>query len=554
MAFSTEHLGDELLTGLAGPFRSLPELLEVLMRGIAERLRPSGGSIRLSGTGTLVIGHHGGETVSDWLAEPGGREVPVAAFHEPWPPVAVPSTTIATAGADRSLRFPISYAGIELGELLLEMPVPVAADDPAREALRHFARHCGLIVKRFEVRRWAEQRLGRPLMLVGMSKPLRELERFLEVAARGDLPVLLRGEFGTEKAPIAATVHCCGTNAAGPFVQVECADASGSPGAWMEQAAGGTLFLNGIDELDPRLQQQLPQYLPSRLDQWLPSRRPEVVRLIASTTADLHALAGEGRFSRALLAELDFLSATIPPLRDRTGDIEALICQALERNGYRAEEKRTDALVAMCEAHSWPENLFELERVIARLAVMTEERPIQRGDICRHAPGLVADPGEEGEDGGAAEGADVAYWVRAAVGGDRAALDGVHEALVRALVHLGRHYAEPLTLPELASHANVSPSHLTFLFRIGIGMPFKALLCHVRVHRACELLAADARRSITDVALSVGFSDLSHFERSFRRIAGQSPREFRRAFGAPAHAPARRTHRREPAGALQGRH
>ncbi|UYY59375.1 helix-turn-helix domain-containing protein [Sphingomonas sp. S2-65] len=529
MAFSAEHLGDEMLTSISGPFRKLPDLLDALMRAVAEQVRPIGGSIRLRGVGTLVIGHHGGATATDWLSEPAAEQVPASGYHDAWPPAAG-AAAVEPDGAQRSLRFPICYAGNELGELLLDMPTALAADDPALEALGHFARHCGLIVKRYEVRRWAEQRLGRPLMLVGMSKPLRDLERFLEAAARGDLPVLLRGEFGTEKALIAATIHCSSAHAAGPFFQVECADASGSPGSWIQQAAGGTLFLSGIDELDPGLQKQLPQYLPSRLDQWLPSSKRESVRLIASTTTDLHALARDGQFSRALLAELDFLSAVIPPLRERTGDIEALIGQALERNGYRAEEKRTDALVAMCKAHSWPENLSELERVIARLAVMTEGRPIGRGDIFQHAPGLFAEGSEDAED---ADGAavDASRWVQAALGTDRAALGGMHEALRRALTYLGGHHGEAITLPQLAWHANVSSSHLSYLFRTSIGMPFKALLCHIRVHRAREMLAAEMRRSITDVALSVGFADLSHFERSFRRIAGQSPRDFRRALG-----------------------
>lgn len=107
----------------------------------------------------------------------------------------------------------------------------------------------------------------------------------------------------------------------------------------------------------------------------------------------------------------------------------------------------------------------------------------------------------------------------------------MHESLSRALTYLGAHHGEAISLPQLAWHANVSASHLSYLFRTSIGMPFKGLLCHIRVHRAREMLAAEMRRSITDVALSVGFADLSHFERSFRRIVGQSPRDFRRALG-----------------------
>ncbi len=531
LAFSSDPKVDALLHGLGDAHRTLPDLLEAVMRAVAAQVAPRGGSIRLRGHGTLVIGHHGGQTVSDWLSEspePAAQSIDalvatqIAGIH--------PTESASTAGEQ---AYAIAYAGQPLGELRLDLPSPPPPGGAVDGLIRQVAANLGPLVKRYEVRRWSEARLGCPMMLVGMSRPLRTLERFLEIATRGDLPVLLRGEFGTEKAQLAATLHCCGARGDGPFVQINCAEPDGGPGAWVDRAAGGTLYLDDIDALDPKLQRQLPQYLPSRLGQWLDRRGDRSVRVIASTTADLHARAAEGRFSRALLAELDYLSATIPPLRERAADIAALIGHVLERNGYRAEDKRTDALVSLCQAHDWPENLFELDRTIARLAVMTEGRPIDRRAVRDHAPGLVADddpdPPRYGDDGDdEAPAADAARWVRAALG-DGSGTQGLHDALARALSHLGRHFADPLSIGQLAWAAGVSPSHLSFLFRSGIGMPFKTLLAHIRIHKACELLGGDHRRPVTDVALSVGFADLSHFERSFRRIVGQPPRAFRRA-------------------------
>ena len=69
---------------------------------------------------------------------------------------------------------------------------------------------------------------------------------------------------------------------------------------------------------------------------------------------------------------------------------------------------------------------------------------------------------------------------------------------------------------------------MTALFRTVVGAPFKTLLRHIRVHKARELLAADPTASVTEIAYRIGFADLSYFERSFRRIVGTSPREFRR--------------------------
>jgi DNA-binding NtrC family response regulator len=505
VAFTSDHVGDELLESINRPFRDLPELLDALLRALAERTGLIAGTLRVRGAGMLQLRVDGPDVQSEWTDE-----------------------SAAGGGEADWLALPLTYAEVPLGELRLKIEPAPGPDDAQTELLRHFARQCGLLIKRYHVRSWSERRLGRPLLLVGLSKSLRELESFLEISARGRLPVLLRGEFGTEKAQLAAMIHCCGPTAEGPFVQVDCAEPDGSPSQWIDRAEHGTLYLGDVDELTPRLQKQLSQYLPSVLRQWLPASGGGKVRVVASTTADLQERAREGLFSRSLLAELDFLSATIPPLRDRAGDIEPLICHALEQNGYLAEEKRTDDLVAFCGTYDWPENLFELERTVARLAVLTESRPIALDDIRRHAPGIVPDGLIAGSPRRDARWAAADHWVGCAIAGDQAALRGLHHALRKALVNLGAHYNEPISLDQLARNAGVSPSHLGFLFRSVVGMPFKTLLGHIRIRKAREMLAAGTRPNITQVAMSVGYCDLSHFERSFRRIVGQSPREFRR--------------------------
>ncbi|WP_163547000.1 helix-turn-helix transcriptional regulator, partial [Klebsiella pneumoniae] len=89
-------------------------------------------------------------------------------------------------------------------------------------------------------------------------------------------------------------------------------------------------------------------------------------------------------------------------------------------------------------------------------------------------------------------------------------------------LYLGEHFAESISLDQLARQAHVSPSHLSFLFRSTLDIQFKTLLGRIRIHKAKEILAAQTRRQITDVAMSVGFTDLSHFEKSFRRVVGQT--------------------------------
>lgn len=464
------------------------------------------------------------------------------------------------APAACSELFPVNYAGERIGELRWGAggtESSIRPDDGAclTECGAAFARRCALLYMRYEAQRWAQQRLGHGLLLVGMSEPLHQMEIFVERASRSTLPVLLNGEFGTEKVPLAVALHCCGPRRDEPFVEVNCTDPVGEPSQWFKQAAGGTLFFNGIDELAPPLQSQLPQHLHSRLGQWLVVPDACEARVVASTTFDLRQRVEEGRFSRALLAELDFLSATIPPLRTRKDDVAPLVVAALEHQGYVAERKCSDVLREICEAYVWPENVFELERVIARLAVMTDSDAITREDVEHYAPWLAgqAERAHEAEVSGVG-GRDTAtatavaqrnvteanefelqvsaapaHWARCVMTRNASELGRLHKALRKALLYLGEHYASPVSMDQLAQHAHVSPSHLSYLFRHTLNVAFKPLLQYIRIEKAKEMLMRDYGARITEVALSVGFGDLSHFEKSFRRIVGVSPRKFRHA-------------------------
>lgn len=104
----------------------------------------------------------------------------------------------------------------------------------------------------------------------------------------------------------------------------------------------------------------------------------------------------------------------------------------------------------------------------------------------------------------------------------------VHEIGVqRALRYVGDHYTEEISLGRLARESYISSSHLSFLLKRSLGVPFKSLLAAVRIRRAQQLLAL-AEQSITEISLEVGFGDLSHFERTFKRLVGTNPREYRR--------------------------
>ncbi|CCD03681.1 sigma 54-interacting transcriptional regulator [Azospirillum baldaniorum] len=306
---------DEILHPASADFRSLPDLIGGLMGRLADRAPLRGGALWLQDMGTLVLAQDRAGGRLRWTED-----------GDPNDAAADPEAVVV----------PITYADTPVGEMRLVLDQAPDGVAPEAPILQDVARQCGYLAKRYEVRRWAERRFGRPLMMVGMSPALRELDAFLEQAAHSALPVLLTGEFGTEKAPLAAAIHGCGPRRDGPFVQINGADPAGTPADWFARAAGGTLFLSGVDEMTPALQGQIVQHMPSQLGQWLDApggwthsgngagngmaNGMGSPRVIASTTADLPAgWRRKGRFSRSLLAELDFLCATVPPLRDRPG-------------------------------------------------------------------------------------------------------------------------------------------------------------------------------------------------------------------------------------------
>ncbi|PPT94764.1 AraC family transcriptional regulator [Xanthomonas arboricola] len=447
----------------------------------------------------------------------------------------------ADAQPMRTQCFPVRHARQVLGTLNVT-PAQGGMTPQAMLLCQQIAKWCAYLIKRDAARAFAQDRFGRAPSLVGVSEEVWTIDEFVEQAAYSRLPVILRGEFGTEKEHVAVLLHATAPWQEGPFVAVDCAAAGDAPAAWCERAAAGTLFLQGVDELDDTLQRQLAGHLWRCYEPRFPSGGEALPRIVASTTADLSRRVRAGRFSRALLSQLDVLSIELAPLRKRRTDLGFHVERVLERHGLDHGQVVTETLMDTLIHYPWPENLQELERVVLRLAVMTAGRPVGSADIQRHAPRLLDGREQEAQrDVGSTmpSQADVQAkptlpetpvdWIDGLPHRPGQRLASLHDALRRALVHLGEHYAEPLSLGDLARQAHVSQSHLGFLFRDELGTPFKPMLQQLRIEKAKELLHRQRKLRITEVALKVGFGDLSHFEKSFRRLVGVSPREFRNA-------------------------
>jgi two-component system, NtrC family, response regulator GlrR len=234
--------------------------------------------------------------------------------------------------------------------------------------------------------------------LRGGSITMRSVYALLEAAAGGTTSVLLQGESGTGKDLAAESIHMESARHAGPFVVVDCGavpgnlleaevfgheagaftDASSARIGAFEAAAGGTLFLDEIGELALDLQPKLLRAIDRHEIQRIGSTRriPVDVRIIAATNRDLKAEVNARRFRSDLYFRLAVLVVNMPPLRERTSDIPALVKSILESlsdlDSPMARALDGGELLPELLRHAWPGNVRELRNCIEACIVRQE--------------------------------------------------------------------------------------------------------------------------------------------------------------------------------------
>src|SRR5579862_6992265 len=233
------------------------------------------------------------------------------------------------------------------------------------------------------------------------SQPMLRLMDRVERAARSSASVLITGESGSGKELVARAIHQLSPRSHRPWVDLSCAalpehlleselfgyDRGAFSGAdtakpgLFEMAHQGTIFLDEVGELDPKMQVKLLRVLDGVPYYRLGGvRKVSVdVRLVAATNRDLEAAAAEGSFRSDLFHRLNQISLRVPPLRERVEDIAPLALYFLAQ--HDPAMRLTEAALSLLEAHSWPGNVRELRNVVIKAAVLAPQREIQAEDL-----------------------------------------------------------------------------------------------------------------------------------------------------------------------------
>lgn len=255
--------------------------------------------------------------------------------------------------------------------------------------------------------------------LLGSSVRMREVFAILEKAAPTHATVLIEGETGTGKEVVAQAIHQASPRAGAPFVVFDCASVASNlleselfgheRGAFtgaterregrMEEADGGTLFIDELGELPIELQPKLLRALERREIRPLGSTKTISVniRLIAATNRDLAREINDGTFREDLFYRLAVVRVQLPPLRDRPDDVRVLV-EHFVRRALADDPKQAAKVLGSIRdeqwqrlrAHPWRGNVRELRNVVERMLALSDQTNTADIDLTRASPGRDA--------------------------------------------------------------------------------------------------------------------------------------------------------------------
>jgi transcriptional regulator with PAS, ATPase and Fis domain len=233
--------------------------------------------------------------------------------------------------------------------------------------------------------------------LVGEDPQMHRLYKTIERVSASSASVLIRGESGTGKELVAKAIHALSPRNGAPFVALDCAaipdtlieselfgfekgaftGASAAKKGWIEQAQGGTIFLDEIGELSTSAQAKLLRFLQDKSYTHLGGTQilQSDIRLIAATNKDLEEAIRAGQFRSDLYYRLKAIQLLLPPLRDRKGDIPLLIDHVLSNITVEYNLSQRPVLTAKAverlRDYHWPGNVRQLENTLLNAFIST---------------------------------------------------------------------------------------------------------------------------------------------------------------------------------------
>ena len=254
------------------------------------------------------------------------------------------------------------------------------------------------------------------LGIVGDHPSIAKALKNAATLAQSDAPIIILGETGTGKEVFAKFIHLLSARASEQFVPINCAaipealvesllfghkkgsftGATNDQIGKFDQANGGTLFLDELGELPLSMQAKLLRVLQDSLVEPVGDKKPHKVdvRIIAATNQDLGLAIKEELFREDLYYRLHVGEIRIPPLRERRSDIPKTALHVLDRinANLKRHKKLSPGALARLQGHSWPGNVRDLENVVERSVLLSQNNVLEADDLMISEPITKSDP------------------------------------------------------------------------------------------------------------------------------------------------------------------
>jgi two-component system nitrogen regulation response regulator NtrX len=245
--------------------------------------------------------------------------------------------------------------------------------------------------------------------MIGSGEGMGKVKELIDQSAGSEARILILGENGTGKELVARQIHRGSPRAKAPFVEVNCAsipetlieselfghekgaftDAHARRKGKFELADGGTLFLDEIADMSLSTQAKVLRVLQEMKFERIGGEKSVSVdvRVIAATNKNIQEEIRTGRFREDLYFRINVIPIFVPPLRERTEDLQALIDYFTEKfkRSAESEAKRfSEDAMQLLQTYFWPGNVRELKNFIERINIMTEENVISSDSVRRY--------------------------------------------------------------------------------------------------------------------------------------------------------------------------
>ena len=329
---------------------------------------------------------------------------------------------LATADPDLAIILMTAYASVESAVAAMKAGAydyivkPFDPDDLSL-LIRRAGEHRSLRAENVRLKQSLDTAASAPPLL-GSSPVMKRVLELVATVAASDATILVTGESGTGKELVARAIHSGSARRYGPLVVVNCAalsdgvleselfgheagsftGAQGRHKGKFESADGGTVFLDEIGEVGPKVQIDLLRVLEEKTVTRLGGNTPVPVdfRVIAATNRDLPALVKSGQFREDLYWRLNVVTVALPPLRDRREDVLLLAEDFLARfagaMGRRPMTLNPEVRQTLLD-YTWPGNVRELQNAVERAVVVSSGDTIEMRDLPLRVAAGAARPG-----------------------------------------------------------------------------------------------------------------------------------------------------------------